>query len=166
MKKYVASILCLVFASGANAGAELPEGWSITTKDQYEKELITWLGGSIPNKVEGDFNGDGVKDNAWILVNEGKDKVGMFVSISMDMQRSEIIQLYEGSFKGRVGYGISLVPPGKHVTACGKGYWKCREGQKPAVELDNPGIEFFKFESASSVFFWNGSEFERVPLTD
>ncbi len=52
-------------------------------------------------------------------------------------------------------HGISLVRPGQYETACGKGYWECGPGEPEVLKLRRPAVEFFKFESASSIFFWD-----------
>jgi len=162
------SILLIIFAliPSLCVSSELPSGWGLTTSDQYEKELLSWLKGKIPNTVTGDFNGDHITDTAWLLSNKRKTKLGLFVSISTGKNTFKIIKLFEDSNAGNIYLGISHLKPGKHKTACGKGYWKCTEGEKPILELTTSGIEFYKFESASSVYVWNKTKFERVWLSD
>jgi len=64
--------------------------------------------------------------------------------------------------------GISILSPGKHQTACGKGYSDCRSGEPEILDLKYSGINYFLFEGASSVFYWdaNTNNFKRVWLSD
>ena len=51
--------------------------------------------------------------------------------------------------------GISVMEPGQYNTACGKGYWECAGGDKPSILLKHPGLNYFKWGSADSVFYWD-----------
>ena len=64
--------------------------------------------------------------------------------------------------------GIVLLGPGKHRTACGKGYWDCGKGEPEVLDLKLPAIDYFTYESANSVFYWNkpSSSFQRVWMSD
>jgi hypothetical protein len=50
--------------------------------------------------------------------------------------------------------GLKLAPPGKYVTACGKGYG-CTPGEKKAVTLSFDGILFFKKEGPSRLIYFD-----------
>lgn len=64
--------------------------------------------------------------------------------------------------------GISILKSGSHKTACGKGYWNCEQNEPALLTLENHGINFFKFESASSVYYWDKdlNKFNRIWLSD
>jgi hypothetical protein len=64
--------------------------------------------------------------------------------------------------------GISIAKPGTKPTACGKGYWKCGAGEPAELTLKRPGIDFFRFESASSTIYWDDAagKFKRVQMSD
>jgi len=64
--------------------------------------------------------------------------------------------------------GISLWEPGQYKTACGKGYWECKDDETQILKLKTPGINFFAFESANSIFYWNSrkNEFKRIWMSD
>ena len=161
-------ILLIIFSliPGLCISSELPAGWELTTSAQYSKEFLSWLKGTIPNTVAGDFNGDQIPDTAWLLTNKRKTKLGLFVSISTGRNTSKIIKLFESSNKGNVFVGITHLKPGKYKTACGKGYWKCAKGEKPFLYLTTSGIEIYRFESGSSVYVWNKTKFDRVWFSD
>ena len=51
--------------------------------------------------------------------------------------------------------GIAKVKPGEYKTACGKGYWECRKDEPKILSTKRDAVEFFKVESASSVYVYN-----------
>ena len=51
--------------------------------------------------------------------------------------------------------GLDIAQPKKIKTACGKGYWECTGKETPEITLTYPGIHYFRFSSASSVFYWD-----------
>jgi len=59
--------------------------------------------------------------------------------------------------------GISIVQPGEYITACGKGYYKCKPNEPTEIESYKPSINFYLFESANSYFYWddNTKDFKR-----
>jgi len=164
MKNIAIYILALIPSLGFSS--EIPHGWEITSSQQYAKEDISWFKGMLPNKVTADFNGDGITDTAWLLTNSTKTKLGLFVSISSSKKTYKIIKLFEDTLNGNIYMGISHLSPGIHKTACGKGYWECTKEEKPFLNLKNSAISFFKFESASSIYYWNKTKFQRVWLSD
>jgi hypothetical protein len=54
-----------------------------------------------------------------------------------------------------VGMGISVEAPGVKKTACGKGYWNCKTGEPSELNLKQPAISFFRFESSGSIVYWD-----------
>lgn len=64
--------------------------------------------------------------------------------------------------------GIWEAQPGKRQTACGKGYWDCGENEPPEINLEFSGVDYYVFESAGSVVFWNKQtdSFEQVWTSD
>ena len=160
-------LLAFIILSGSVHSETFPKGWQLSTKDQYLKEDIEWYKGGIPNRVKADFNGDKIPDTAWILTNTTKTALGLFVSISTK-QGSKIIKLNENKITNYIFLGISILKAGKHKTACGKGYWNCNVDETPLINLKNPGINYFKFESANSVYYWSNetSSFKQMWLSD
>jgi hypothetical protein len=51
--------------------------------------------------------------------------------------------------------GIAGVKPGQYETACGKGYWECGKDEPEKLSTKRDAVEFFKDESASSVYVYN-----------
>ena len=51
--------------------------------------------------------------------------------------------------------GIAKVKRGQYETACGKGYWECGKDEPKKLSTKRDAVEFFKDESASSVYVYN-----------
>jgi hypothetical protein len=104
--------------------------------------------------VKGDFNGDGVQDEALLLVNQRTQKMGFFVCLTTatgcDWHRLEVMEI---AFFDVMG--IAKVKPGKYETACGKGYWECGKDEAERLKTKRDAVEFFKDASASSVYVYN-----------
>jgi len=64
--------------------------------------------------------------------------------------------------------GVDIVKPGHYKTACGKGYFECEKGEPEVLKLKQPAIDYFRFESANSFFFWdcNTNSFKRIWISD
>ena len=64
--------------------------------------------------------------------------------------------------------GINTVKPGEYKTVCGKGYFKCEKGEPEVLKLKRPAIDYFKFQSANSFFFWDDKtgDFKRIWISD
>ena len=50
---------------------------------------------------------------------------------------------------------VAKVKPGPYETACGKGYWECGKDEPEKLSTKRDAVEFFKDESASSVYVYN-----------
>jgi hypothetical protein len=121
-------------------------------------------------KVAGDFDGDGKTDIAIFLVNNDLKKYGIYVWWESDKSVSPVPVIIEDDPSFLEVMGIALQRPAKLKTACGKGYWKCdkKENEKPEIELKSDAIDYFKVESASSIFYWDDSSnrFQRIWISD
>ena len=117
-----------------------------------------------------DFNGDGERDEAWILIKKDDSEWGLFVFLSTEDGEWRIIELVRYKMTEMIpqGMGIWPAPPGSYETACGKGYYKCDRNEPEAIKLKNPAIDFFRFQSANSFFVWDrdSDEFERIWISD
>jgi len=51
--------------------------------------------------------------------------------------------------------GIAKVKSGEYETACGKVYWDCEKEEPEKLKTKRDAVEFFKDESASSVYVYN-----------
>jgi len=146
-----------------------PPGWHAAEKSDYSAENLSHINNRVPSHVKADFNGDGINDNAWILINETENKYGLFIFLSKKGSGYETVNLSEHRKEtDKLYIGISLMRPGRYKTAFGKGYGDCGPNDPKVIVLRNPGIDFFAFESGNSVFYWNPNkkEFMRIWLSD
>jgi len=117
--------------------------------------------------VRADFNGDRLVDEAWLLPSNTSGWA-LFAFMASTSGSYRVVRLEQDRKTQPQGFGIALVPLGNHKTACGKGYWDCKKGEPEVLNLDLPAIEFFRFESASSIFWWNrkSGSFTRTWVSD
>jgi hypothetical protein len=85
---FIGSLSLLVFALGSSVAQELPKGWhtppaNLTRQDFRQRDPNRFL------LAIGDFNGDGTKDKALLLVNEAGTKLGLFVCLRPRSFRSQ-----------------------------------------------------------------------------
>jgi hypothetical protein len=118
--------------------------------------------------AKSDFDGDGETDIAELLINDKNNRMGLFVKLS-NQPDGEPIKLEE--FDGKVWIeviGIEVAGSGEYRTACGKGYFDCREGEPEILILKMPAINLFNFEGANSFFVWDekNHKFKRIWMSD
>ena len=145
--------LFLALLTSACLSQEMPAGWAkppakLTGQEFRRKDPNHFL------IVAGDFNGDGVQDKALLLFNQHTQKLGFFICLTTatgcDWHRLEVMDI---AFIDVMG--IARVKPGQYETACGKGYWDCGKDEPKRLSTKRDAVEFFKDESASSVYFYN-----------
>ena len=63
---------------------------------------------------------------------------------------------------------LDISEPVSYKTACGKGYWIYKEGEPKISVLDNLGVAYFQFESASSIWYRVNSKdkFSQIWISD
>ena len=118
-----------------------------------------------PFHVQADFDGNGVTDDIWLVIEKSGEGWRL---IALMNGSSNAMQLNASASGNAQWFGLREVAPGDLKTACGKGYWECSEDEPPTIHLPNPAVAFFKFESASTVYFWNDSNrtFESIAESD
>lgn len=143
----------LLSVAAVCSAQQLPAGWTKPTANLTGQQFRQ----KDPNHnlvVNGDFNGDGVQDKAVLVVNEHSRKMGFFVCLTTgtacDWHRLEDMDI---AFLDVMG--IAKVKPGEYKTACGKGYWECGKDEPKKLKTKRDAVEFFKVESASSVYVYN-----------
>jgi hypothetical protein len=160
--KILAIALFLVLSTSVCLAQEMPAGWTkppakLTGQEFRRKD---------PNHslvVTGDFNGDGIQDKALLLVNQHTHKLGFFICLTTatgcDWHRLEVLD---------IGFlevmGIAKVKPGQYETACGKGYWECGKDEPEKLSTRRDAVEFFKDESASSVYIYNSRKHKFISV--
>jgi hypothetical protein len=147
-----------------------PQGWRYPTEADYRSSWADFRK-DIPKPfhVLGDFNGDNRADEAWILIREKPAAWAVFVYLSDGQTGGAWRQVFrvDGDNEPQ-DFGITLAKPGRYKTACGKGYWECKKGEPEVLVLTNPAINYFKYESASSIIYWNSKaqRFTTVAISD
>jgi len=153
----------------AFAGESAPDGWRYPGEPDFNGPWLDFRD-KIPNPfhVKADFNGDGEDDDAWIMIRVDNSGWGLFVFMGDNDGQVRIIKLMDEPGRSYSSFGIELVQPGAYETACGKGYWDCAPGESAVIVLKRPGINFFKYESANSFYFWDDEEeeFKSVSISD
>ncbi len=155
-----------VVGAHAQGKPQMPAGWRLPTAVETE---AAWRN-KDPDRyllVRADLDDDGKRDEAQLLVDEAHDLLGLFVFMSGSESPKGLL-LDKAPKKMLAVFGIKAVPPGKYTTACGKGYFDCKPGDSPEVQLKTTGLGYFKFESAESVFVWDSTsrQFKRIWLSD
>lgn len=173
MKKIITITILLLLLSALTGESAIkthfPSGWLPVERSNYLDEDLKFVENIVPNHVTADFNGDGIKDEAWLLKNKKKNKYGLFIFLGSKSGDRKIFKLAEYPIREQiVSMGIVLLEPNTYETACGKGYWDCAPGEPEKLILEKPGIDLFQFESADSLFYWNSKKgnFKRIWLSD
>ena len=163
-------ICCLSFPNTGNSfDGKIPAGYRLPDKADYTQEDQLRYKSNLPFEVAADFDGNGKNDTAVLLIKKDNSGWELFVYMRDSNDETDILSLAKANSKLPIlTMGISLLDPGKIKTACGKGYWDCKPGEPPELNLENPGIQYFRFESASSVFYWDAGlgQFNRIWLSD
>jgi len=110
-------------------------------------------------------------DIAMLLVSENRYGIGLFAFLGQKNGEYKTYQLCEISgVMDEIKMGIRLVKPGSYKTAYGKGYFDRErlEDEPDILVLEKDAIDFFEFESANSIFYWNyiKDKFVRVWMSD
>lgn len=133
-------------------------------RDKYGENAQFIKKGKLPPVyVLADFNGDQNQDIALILID--KDWGGRLVVFHTKAGRilgHHLLDKLDPMVAASMG--IAKQAPGKVITVAGKGYPEAK-GPKE-VYLKNPGIDYFMFESASSVFYWKVGKYHLVWTSD
>ena len=166
------AIMCLILVLGSNlawAGDVWPpKGWRLPTDADYTKEWSEyrqWF--PIPFHASADFNGDGLVDDVWILIGDGRDAFGLFVLLGRRNDSPRVIELFAYSECCAQRYALALVSPGRHLTVCGRRR-ECFGSTPNAVTLKNPGFEFITLGMAGGLYYWSPkiNAFRSVPVAD
>jgi len=165
----VVLILFLALIPACSKNKALPEGWRAPTNDELK---AAWRFDSKDRYtiVNGDFNADGIQDQARLLVREDEKGFGLFAFVSQPDGTTKALLLDETNEKSLLSYiGIKKAAPGKYTTACGKGYGpKCKKDEPSQIEIKTEAIDFFISESANAIIYWDSErkDFRKVWVSD
>ncbi len=155
---------CLLFLSAQkpedfSLHAPAPVGWRYPTA----LELRDPIRDTSPQhfaKAVADFDGNGHQDIAVLLRKENSNAEGLWVWLAQDTAGQWIkLDSDEGSEgDGRVFMGLDRQEAGALTVLCIEQGDDCPvsdSGERALVWLKNPGIEYFRFSSSSSVYYWD-----------
>lgn len=146
----------------------LPPGWRLPTTAETDQD---WRNEDSNRYlvVRADFNGDGVTDQAKLLLRDTGPGFGLFAFVWQKDGAFKAYVLEEVKDTNYIEFmGIAPKPPGLYKTACGKGYFECGEGEPEEILLRHHAIDYFKEGSANSYFYWDEATetFKRVWISD
>jgi len=138
----------LIFASSALAEQHPPAGWRYPNKKDMTGD---WLAHKKklkePYHIKADFDGDGLTDDAWILLKRDGSGWGLYAFIKRKKAPIEVFPLADSPIEQDVSdpqaYSISIAKPGRYQTADGP------------VDLVRPGIDFFRYGGVEWVYYWS-----------
>lgn len=166
-------MLALGSTAMATWAQDLPDGWRLPTRKElsYEerKNSATRFA-----KASADFNGDGVVDDAMLLKSTRYSAEALWVRLSTGEKGFVWLKLDETKWGAKypnvdLAMGIEVAPPGVYSYGCFDDAKECNfEHPRPKLKLRDPSIDYFKFGSASSGFFWSYKyrRFLRVWISD
>jgi hypothetical protein len=160
--------LLALFLSPVTAFAvSVPAGWRLPNAGDRTGE---WEGASVPFHIRGDFNGDGIADEAWILFRKGSSAWAVFVFLGAVDGGPRSIKLVEELNAPAQRFVLETIRPSKIIfrTACGKGYFECASGEPLTIQFHLSSISFCLRESSCSVFVWQpkAARFQQVRMSD
>jgi hypothetical protein len=146
----------------------LPDGWRLPTPTEAEDGWRRDDPGRFL-AAYGDLNGDGVPDQAQLLLRTDGAGFGVFVFLCEQdgtILPHLVLHNQETDYFRRVG--IKPVAPGLYRTACGKGYMDCYPGEPREVRLRHDALDYFKRDEVASLFYWSdaAAKFRWVAITD
>jgi hypothetical protein len=137
-----------------------PEGWRFPTDADYTDSWQAFRAFiPVPFHIQADFNGDGLPDDAWILLSAQHKAWGLFVFLAQQEGPPKVIALDKNPGTNKPQYmGIKVVLAGDYKTACGKDRFACGRGEPEVLHLAQPAINYFLFEGANSFFWWDAQD--------
>jgi hypothetical protein len=157
-------------AAEAPAPAQtFPKGWRAPTQAELGAETLRKNSPTKYVEAKADFDGDGSEDHAALFMADDGRNEGLFVRLSSRRASGWVlVETIGHTLTGTLLMGVGTVKPGRIETACGKGYGSCAPDAPKAITLKNPAIELFRFESASSIVYWDDKarEFKRIWTSD
>ena len=147
------------------------------------EEVECWKPESFPvHSATGDYNGDGVLDEARILISVGVAKpkgfairksgmAGFFVFLNSKTGPPNVIFIGLASDQNPSpqDHFIGTQPPVEKLeTWCGRGGGDCKVGEPASITLKRDAVIFGQFESWSTVAYWSArdNKFKMVALSD
>ncbi|MGE5190054.1 MAG: hypothetical protein ACM3NF_08370 [Gemmatimonadota bacterium] len=162
--------LCLFAPPIVRAETPAPDGWRFPQESDYSDDWLKYRETyPVPFHVKSDFNGDGLADDAWIVIPRKGTGGGLCVLLSREEGAPDVIWLDRGKMiDAPQSVGIVAVPPGQYRTACGKGYFECGPGEPGKLDLSLPSFQFIYFGKAGILYWWDAGKksFNTTAMSD
>jgi len=160
---YLGLLLLPVVAHAVSA----PPGWRLPGGGD---RTGAWEGPDAPFHIDGDFNGDGVADEAWILFRNERKSWAVFVFLHTTDGSTRTVRLTEERHAPAQRFVLETIRPSSIAfrTACGKGYFACAKGEPLTIQFRLPSISVCLRESSCSVYVWQAKQgrFQQVRMRD
>lgn len=120
-------------------------------------------------RIEADFDGNNMVDGAFLAVNDKRKVFGLLAVVYSAPGKAHWFILDEIKDPSWVTImGVALYPPGSYRVICVESYKHCGRDGKSPLRIERPAISYFKYESASSIYYWHKGEkkFVRVWQSD
>lgn len=176
--RQIAALLTLLMAAVPVLAQDLPDGWRQASPSELDDEARQ-VSPTRYTKAEGDFNGDGIRDVAYVLKSTRFSGEALWVWLSDPSGDHHWIRLNQIKWQkeygeyGSVGLamGVAAQAPGVVSYACFDSAKECDFSPPaglPKLKLRDPSLVYFKPESAASLYFWSNkhSRFLQVWLSD
>jgi hypothetical protein len=158
-------------ASVSAQSIQPPAGYRLPTESDFK---FDWSDNRAtmptPFRAQGDFDGNGIPDEVWLLPKRSGNGFGVFVFLHSRTGAAKVMKLTSARNAPPQRYTVGVAKPDYYETACGKGYgdFACAHGEPERLELKLPGIWFSLTESASSIFWWDAqtATFRRALIND
>jgi len=138
--------------------------------EPYDKDDGCWKPDFPVHMASGDYNGDGLEDEARILISTTKrGLIGIFAFMKGKNTAVNMVRITTIPDAHLQNHFIGTVNPGEKIdTACGKGYWDCGPAEPKSITLRREAISFGLFESWASVAYWDSrrNKFKVVAISD
>jgi hypothetical protein len=122
---------------------DLPDAWR--EADPYRFAVI-----------QGDFDGDGLADQARLQVSPRTHEAAVFVFLAKPDKRYERVQLLRMPDNAARALGLATVKAGRYTTACGKSTtFQCKADEPQQVTLERDGLSVFRNGGTTTYYWWD-----------
>ena len=113
--------------------------------------------------TQGDFDGDGSLDEAYFV--QTNDTHALVLALS----GVDELKILEAELVSLAREGVSTLPPGKYTAHCAirfRGTRACPEGVLRELLTEHDSIQFFTYEAAAKVLYWNDGQLYELYWAD
>jgi len=159
----------------------LPKEWRFPTAHELSEEKLRKNSKTKYAKATADFNGDGIRDQAFLVKSTKFNGEGLVLWLSERPGKFRWVVLAAIDWGTKIDWGaksrnaplvmgIETVKPGVYEYYCIVKGNECigKEEGRSKITLLRPALVHFKFESASSAFYWDSEirQFITIVISD